>query len=101
MYAKSSLVCHELTTPSDIIQVTAMQTKLNEHSLNIYVVYRSPNSSLENNYNLNEFLRKIPENSLILGDLYAAYTTGYCSSVVTLVTRVSYIHPHAWTLYAS
>ena len=68
MYARSSLLCHELTTPSDIIQVTAMQTKLNEHSLNIYVVYRSPNSSPENNNQLNEFLRKIPENSLILGD---------------------------------
>ena len=68
VYAKSTLICHEITTPPDIIQVAAIQTKLNKDSLNTYIVYRSPNSSTENNSRLNELLRTVPRNSVIVGD---------------------------------
>ena len=68
VYAKSSIVCHEITAPEDIIQVAAIQTKLIDLNLNIYVIYRSPNSSIENNNKLNDLIRSIPENSVIVGD---------------------------------
>ena len=58
MYAKSSITCHELEVPLDVIQLAAVQIKLKDSNLKIHTVYRSPNSSVENNINLNEYLRK-------------------------------------------
>ena len=68
VYVKSSIICHEIETPSEIIQVAAVQTKMTDHGLNIYVVYRSPNSSVENNIQINDFIRSVPANSIIVGD---------------------------------
>ena len=68
VYAKSTLICHEIALSSDIIQAGAIQIKLTDQCLNIYVIYRSPNSSLENNMQINQLIRDIPENSVILGD---------------------------------
>ena len=68
IYARSTLICQEVSTPPDIIQTAATQVQLSDSSLNVYVVYRSPNSSTENNNKLNELLRTIPPNSIIVGD---------------------------------
>ena len=68
IYARSTLICQEVSTPLDIIQTAATQVQLSDSSLNVYVVYRSPNSSTENNNKLNELLRTIPPNSIIVGD---------------------------------
>ena len=68
VYTKTNIICHEIVTSQDVIQVAAIQTKLIDDSINIYVVYRSPNSSIDNNNSLNNLLRNIPENSLIVGD---------------------------------
>ena len=68
LYAKSTVVCHELATPDNVVQVAALQAKLSDQNLNIYAVYRSPNSSPENNIQINQLVRDIPEKSIILGD---------------------------------
>ena len=63
-YIKSGITRHEIATPQDIIQVGAFQIKLAVQNLNIFIIYRSPNSSTENNDRLNDFIRSMPENSL-------------------------------------
>ena len=68
MYAKSKVTCHEIATPDDVVQVAAIQAKLSDQNLNVYVIYRSPNSTPENNERINQLVRNIPENSIILGD---------------------------------
>ena len=68
VYAKTKIMCHEIATPPEIVQVTAMQIKASDLNLELYVVYRSPNSTAENNSRLNDLIRKIPRNSLIIGD---------------------------------
>ena len=55
-YVKSDITCHEIATPQDIIQVGAFQIKLALQNLNIFIIYRSPNSSTENNDRLNNFI---------------------------------------------
>ena len=48
-YAKSNIRCHDISTPENIIQVAALQIRLDDQSLNVYITYRSPNSSDEKN----------------------------------------------------
>ena len=68
VYAKTNSICHEIATPTDMVQSAAMQIRLTDHSLNFFAVYRSPNSTVENNNRLNDFIRSIPEHSIIVGD---------------------------------
>ena len=62
------MICHEICTPDDVVQVAALEAKLSDQNLNVCVVYRSPNSSLENNTQINQLVRNIPENLVVLGD---------------------------------
>ena len=68
MYVKSESTCHELDVPEGIIQAAGIQLQTMDKALNMYAVYRLPNSSLENNARINEFIRGVDKNTLIFGD---------------------------------
>ena len=68
LYIKSELIAREIDAPSDIIQVAGAEIKFVDNQLNIFVVYWSPNSSLENNSRLNSFIKSIKENAVVVGD---------------------------------
>ena len=69
LYIKSNITCHEITVPENLIQVAAARINSSKNNLDIHVIYRSPNSSTENNTNINNYIRNISENSIIVGDL--------------------------------
>ena len=52
----------------DFIQYCTFQIELHQDTVNICLVYRSPNSSNVNNTELNSLLLSLPKNSLIIGD---------------------------------
>ena len=68
VYTKSELSCHEVATPGDIIQTVSLQINLASDKLNVYIVYRSPNSSQENNAKINDFISHVEQNAVIVGD---------------------------------
>ena len=68
LYIKSNIACHEINVPENLIQVAAARINSNKKNLDIHVIYRSPNSSPENNTNINNYIRSINENSIIVGD---------------------------------
>ena len=49
--------------------MAAIQTKLTDLNLNSYMIYRFPSSIENNNNKVNDLIRSIPKNSLLLGDL--------------------------------
>ena len=68
VYTKKELNCYEIPTPLDIIQAISLGIKLDKEDLHMYIVYRSPNSSLENNSKINNFINSVKDNSIIVGD---------------------------------
>ena len=69
LYIKSNIICHEIPVPENLIQVAAARIYSSKNNLDIHVIYRSPNSSAENNTNINNYVRNTSENSIIVGDL--------------------------------
>ena len=65
---KKELNCYEIPTPLDIIQAISLGIKLDKEDLHMYIVYRSPNSSPENNSKINNFINSVKDNSVIVGD---------------------------------
>ena len=53
---------------SDFIQYCKFQVKLKSDILNACLIYRSPNSSHDNNDELNKLLYSLPRNCIIFGD---------------------------------
>ena len=45
-----------------------MQIKLEDCDLSLHAIYRSPNSSVENNSKINDFIRSLTVNSIVVGD---------------------------------
>ena len=68
VYTKEALRCYEIDSPADIVQTASIQISLVDSSVDIHVVYRSPNSSSENNAKINDFIRNVKENSILVGD---------------------------------
>jgi Endonuclease/Exonuclease/phosphatase family. len=69
VYVKDGLVTETRdtnTTFNEVIALTIRNT-LNQ-KLHIYLMYRSPNSDLENNSELNRTILRVPANSLLVGD---------------------------------
>ena len=68
IFSKSELRCHEIEVHCDIIQRATVQIKLEDCDLNLHAIYRSPNSSVENNSKINDFIRSLTVNSIVVGD---------------------------------
>ena len=66
IYSKEGTIATEINTKSQFHQLGGV---LLEGNIEIYGVYRSPNSSAEENKLLNEFVSKRRQKSLIIGDI--------------------------------
>ena len=68
IYSRDSIAAHRIELRNEFIQVAAINIKSSASNLNIHVVYRSPNSSYENNERLVNYLSTIRAPAIILGD---------------------------------
>lgn len=69
VYTKKNLTVHPLCIESDFNQITGVTcSNLSKQKLNIFLIYRSPNSTSQNDIILNEFLQHVPPNSILTGD---------------------------------
>ena len=68
IYSKSNLMCHEIEEEDEIIQVATLQISLLDRNITLHAVYRSPNSSQENNRKINEFVQRVGDNAIVIGD---------------------------------
>ena len=68
VYIKNELKCYEIPSPSTAIQIASFKITLDKDDLDMYIVYRSPNSSQENNSRINDVISSVEKNSIIVGD---------------------------------
>ncbi len=68
IYSKSNLLCHEIEEEDEIIQVATLQISLLDRNITLHAVYRSPNTSQENNRKINEFVQRVGDNVIVIGD---------------------------------
>ena len=69
IYTKKELVFYEIETPTDIVQAASIKVQLKDINLDVHLLYRSPNSSSENNDKINQFINTVGEFSILIGDL--------------------------------
>ena len=69
IYSKLGLIVAEVVHKSDFNQILAVSVTLKSKQLTINLVYRSPNSSKENNTRLNDFVKTVHTSSLVIGDM--------------------------------
>ena len=67
-YSKSCLTVSEETADTSFVQSTTLKLTTSSAPLNIHLVYRSPNSSIDNNTKLNSFISQVKPKSLVIGD---------------------------------
>ena len=68
IYIKEHLKANEIASTCEFNQYAGVQIITNSCALNLFVVYRSPNSTHENNEKLLDLLKDIKNPALILGD---------------------------------
>lgn len=70
IYAREGMCAWEIKTPADICQVGGMGVKtVNGGEVQIYLVYRSPNSVAENDQKMNKWIQTLNGDFMIIGDL--------------------------------
>lgn len=69
MYGNASITTEEKTITTTFNQVCAITLRNEQnHPFHLYLIYRSPNSSLSNDQELNNLISNISPNSMIFGD---------------------------------
>ena len=68
VYVKKGITCYEKNISEEIIQAASLTFPMVDHDLHLHVIYRSPNSSPDNNESINTFVQNIGRNSIIIGD---------------------------------
>ena len=68
IYIKEHLKANEIASTCEFKQYAGVQIITNSCALNLFVVYRSPNSTHENNEKLLDLLKDIKNPAIILGD---------------------------------
>ena len=69
IYYRIGLLVSEEESSSEFNQLATVSILTQSQPLLIHLIYRSPNSSASNNAKLNEFIKSIDRNSLIVGDM--------------------------------
>ena len=68
LYCRSGIVAWEVEPETDFCQLGGVKVRSEGQETVIYTVYRSPNSSLENDNKLNEWIDSLTGNFLLVGD---------------------------------
>ena len=69
VYNRSGMVIFEKELSSHFNQAVWVTVKTLTKTLNIYLIYRSPNSAAENNEHLNALVKQTPSASVTFGDM--------------------------------
>ena len=68
VYAKKEIDCHEIDSPLDVIQLASLRIRVEDNNFDLHVVYRPPKCSDENNVKLNDFIKGVRPNTILIGD---------------------------------